>query len=196
MSLQGEYSVTDRFSAGILMTTLGNVIGSVPELKTSDVDFYFFENYRPLATLRITHRTTGYYVIGVYTLLQQGEVARNVIVKCGGGAGLNRIDVQYQASTNNSTVEQVPSVSISKNCFGGHLFATIEQWINSNFSIGLTGSYTIMPRQDIDEIRLNLGQYVDYSTSPPQTNSNIQVLPKHEINFSYAKISITTGIHL
>jgi hypothetical protein len=194
MSLQGEYSVTDRFSAGVLMTTLGNVIGSVPELRTSD--FYYFDYYQPLTTLRITHRTTGYYLIGVYTLLQQGDVARNVIVKCGGGAGVNHIDMQYQAATNNSTVDQGPGVSISKNCFGGHLFATIEQWINSGFSIGLTGSYTIMPRQGIHEITFDLGQYVDYSTSPPQTKSNIQVLPKHEINFSYAKISITTGIHL
>lgn len=195
MSLQGEYSITDRFSAGVSMITLGNIIGSVPELKTGELFLIFYDYYRPLPILRITHRTTGYYLFGGYTLLQEGEIAKNVIVKCGVGAGLNTIDMQYQATTYDAPNDQAPAIPATKNCFGALLFATIEQWISSNFSIGLTGSYTLLPRQRIDEITFDLGTYTDYSTSQPLIKRNILVLPKHEINFSYAKIGITTGFH-
>ena len=194
MNAQVEYSLTENVSAGIAITTLGNIIGGAGKINAYRYlyDQYYYNN----ASVEITHRISGYYVYGAYTFYDLGFFGKNVTLQGGGGLGKNVVDVQYGASSYFGMIDQANKVSIQRECYGGMLFATIEQWISPYLSIGLTGSYTFLPSQSFKEMTFDIGSHYDYLTSPPAYVRDSYTLPAHSINFSFGKVGLVTRVHL
>jgi hypothetical protein len=207
MTFQAKFFINDRFAIGGMIKTLGGGIGSDPELvreKSFEGTLANQQLYYYSTSLKIKYSVVGYYLTGSYVLLPPGSLGSTTYLTISGGIGNNTIKTDYSTVAYNyfywygsTEPNYFGTRAATKQVIGYYLNASLEQWITSSITFGLSGSYTSMPAQTIDQALIPAGTVTvyNYQTSKDQTIPVDFDLIKHTIDFNYVAFSIEVGWH-
>jgi hypothetical protein len=189
--LQVERLVKEHLFAGITVSTIGDLIGSPA---TITANRYHYQNSYYLNTdLTIGRSVSTYGVHLAYSSMNSDADQNRQSYTLGAGFGTTDVtmDWDYRGYGSYGTAG---TTSVSHSSYTGILFMLIEQRISGHITVGLDGSYFMMPDAVLNAFHLYDQTFTDTSVNPPQVRTNSVDVQRITTNFTYGKIGINIGM--
>ncbi len=191
--IQVERIVQNNFFAGITYSTLGDPIGSKPTFTASR--YGFLNSYYGNLYLTFSKSISTYAAHVAYSSVNSSSDQDLQSFTGGAGFGMSTITTAWDYTSYYGTYNG-GGTSRAHSALTGLLFLSFDQRITENMSIGIDGSYFLMPDTEIDTVPLFSGVYTDTSVNPSVQRSFNAVINKLTTNFSYGKIGLSLGVNL